>query len=162
MKRDSQKEMDLIEIVKALLDAFAGSGPLAACDSIVRGWPTTLVRENRTKGLVYIEDPLRSPYMTQQGASKSLDHFSMIIGVFTDRESGGEQTAGLVTSYLLGILNDSATIEAKKFTVVLDTTYTNTNLEAQGVEIFEAIGPTPAYVEQPDHWRKEIELHIIA
>lgn len=161
MIRDTQKEVDLIEIVVALLGAFAGSGPLSACD-IVRGWPTTLVRENKTKGLVYIGDPLRTPYMGCQGASKTLDNFSMTVGIFEDRESGGEQAATLVASWILGTMNDPATIEAKKFTVTLDKAYANTNLEAMGVEIFEAIGPTPAYVDQPDHWRKEIELHIIA
>lgn len=136
--RDGYIIEDLQHVVWTFFKSL--SSPWNAWDHVL-GYPEQEIFENFTKPIIYYCAPQISYTKMQYGGKKKND-YEMIVGIWLDRDTGGQGELNIICSKFIQMINDPQTLHTTKFTLVLGaTTYTNQTLTLQGVKIFDIRGP---------------------
>jgi hypothetical protein len=129
---------------------------------IVYGWPTSKVFETFTKPFIYVMPPMQTDFIFQSGGGKKLGRFDLTIGAWDDRVTGSTEEINIISSRILALFNDPATVQTTQFNVTLDSAYTNTTLNAQGVKIESCVGPSVIGGEDIKEFRNEFSVTLRA
>ncbi len=154
---------DILKCVHALVNKLCSTTSPWTSWTALKGFPESDVFTDFSKPLIYLEDPvLAGDRVLQQGASKRTKEYSMIVGVWDDRKTGGQEEIQMMTSYLMDYFNDPYSCMNATFDVTLAATNSDTTLYAQGVVIEGINGPRIVSTEDTKEFRREFDLRIIA
>jgi len=154
---------DIWKCVHALLKKYCdNTAPWSSWDCI-KGYPEEERFADFTKPFIYTEDPfpVGDVYM-QQGASKGKRLYSIIIGAWDDRKTGGIEEITIMTSRISDLFSDPYTVHTATFDVTLATAISDTTLKAQGIRVDAIGGPRKIEIENQKEFRREFELRVTA
>lgn len=128
---------------------------------VVKSYPEKEYFNELTKAFLYIDSPIRSDSIQQQGG-RTLGIFEIIIGVWSHRDHGGIEEANIISSELMELVDDANRIHTEQFDVTIGSTaYTNTTLKAQGLKVRNITGPrTLPDGEDLKDFRQELTLTL--
>ena len=154
---------DIWKCVYALLNKLCSTtAPWSSWDCI-KGYPEADRFADFTKPFVYIEDPMPlSDVYFQQGASKAKRQYSIMVGAWDDRKTGGIEEITIMTSRISDLFSDPYTVHTATFDVTLATAYSDTTLKAQGISVDGIGGPRKIETENQKEFRREFELRVTA
>ncbi len=158
--RAAYKSTDIQQCIYQLLKAKTAA-PWSSW-TVILGWPEDDVYKRFSKPILWVEIPVATGRLDQQGG-QSLNRYSMIIGAWDDRKTGGEEEINVISDTITALFEDPKTLHSTStFNVTTSAAFTGTTLTAQGV-IVEAInGPRVISTEDPKEFRREFEVIIIA
>ena len=158
--RDGYKINDIHDCIFKLLDAKSTS-PWNRWN-VIRGYPSTEVFANFTQPLIYLEAPKKINEIRQMGA-RSLQLWSSILGVWTDRITGSIEEQNIMEGTIFDFFDNFVSCHTSTFTVTLGTTtYTNTTLNAMKIGIDSISGFENRPTEDEKEFRSECTLLILA
>ncbi|MDD5543897.1 MAG: hypothetical protein PHX83_12055 [Acidobacteriia bacterium] len=160
--RAARKSTDIQQCIYQLLAAKAAATSPWTSWTVVLGWPEDDVFKRFSKPVLYVEAPLCNGDFNQQGGA-GYERYSMIIGAWCDRKTGGEEEMNIITDTTLNLFKDPKTLQSTStFNVTTSTAYTGTTLTAQGIVVQQINGPRVLTAEDPKEFRREFEVILIA
>ena len=153
-------EIDDIQAAIIGLLASKTSSPWSGW-TLIRGWPEIAVFENLSKPFIWVEHPqLSGSASMMQGGGKILYQWSMIIGAWDDRKTGGPEEIAIITSQLINLFADSAVHTAAFTASVGGTTYTSKTLLEWGIAISQNVFSREIATQAEKEFRNEITLQL--
>ena len=156
---------DIQDCIYALISGFSGA-PWSAW-SYTLGWPDFETPGSKTgiegdfDPTVYILEPVKTNEYEQQGGGNIVCEWSLIIGFWLNRDSGGPDEMQVWVSNMAYKFQARQAIHTATFTVKLGTTtYTNTTLTAQGIYVNGITGQSYEMSENKDAFRREMTIYL--
>jgi hypothetical protein len=160
--RAARKSTDIQQCFYQLLAAKSAATSPWTSWTVTLGWPEDDVYKRFSKPMIWVECPVSSGTIESQGAPP-VERYSMIIGGWCDRKTGGEEEMNMITDTILNLFRDPKTLmSTSTFNVTTSASYTGTTLTAQGVAVLGINGPRVISVEDPKEFRREFEVIILA
>ena len=159
--RETLKIRDIQDCIVEVLKKYAEAAPWSSW-TIKFGFP-----DIQTTGdfgpYVYVMAPMIAGQVEMMGAGKPLNFWTIVVGFWIVRASGGADEIQVWCSEMISKFQDIKAIHEKQFTVTLGTTtYTNTTLLSQGVHVRSITGPSFDMAEDKDEFRQEFTITLIA
>ena len=154
---------DIQTCIYTMLNSLTTSSPWSSWQ-VIRGYPETDVFERFTKPFIWVEAPYQTSITYQQGGLGTRN-WELVIGVWADRSTGGNQEVAIMAGRLMYLLQDPQTVNRNTtFNLTLGgTSYTATYLSAQGVFVTGATGPRDInIITDIKEFRQEILVQIEA
>lgn len=161
MIRDTHRLLDIQNCVHALIDYLCSDTSPWKSWKAVLGFPEEEIFEQFNKPLIYVLSPVQTDKKRHQ-AGESLMFYEMIIGLWDDRKTGGEEEIIIMDSYMLDFFANPGTVHASSFNVTTDATYTGTNLITQGIRIRDIGASQEQPTEDKKEFRREFTLSLLA
>lgn len=153
---------DVQTLIYALLSELTGSGGSDPWTrwTVIRGYPESDIFDHLDEPFIYVETPIMTNLLQEQGGEPSY-FWSLKIGAWDDRVTGGTEEINIIASRLIDFFNDPKTCHTQTFDVTLGTTtYTDTTLMAQGLRVVGITGPREMYTENLKEFRMEFDLSL--
>lgn len=166
--RDQYKEYDIQTTIYSLLNSFTAS-PWDRWDIVV-GWPDLTTPGDSTSKVsasfdptCYVMEAIKLNEINQVGGGVPTNLYSMIIGFWLQRRSGGSKEMSQWISEMLYLFQRPATIHAVQFDLTLGTTdYVNTTLTAQKLYVQRIDADSRDMSDDRNEFRREITLTLKA
>lgn len=115
---------------------------------------------NDHESIIYLEDPVNTDVKWHQGG-RNMTGFNMMIGAWTVRKTGGEEEVIIMADELVNLFTDHKALHQVTFDVTTDNSYSDTTLNAQGVQIQNISVASGIETEGLDGFRKRLTLSYI-
>lgn len=159
--RENYEVDDIQTLVYSLLLHLAGDTSPWTSWEVIRGFPDVDVFDQFSKPFLYVLMPTTNYAYRHQGGKVGNKMWSLLIGAWDDRKTGGPEEIAIISSRMLGLFGDPQTAHTTTFNCTLGTTtYTNTTLIAQGLRITAVRGPRELFAENIKEFRAEFELEL--
>jgi hypothetical protein len=149
------------DIQKCIFKCINAMSGFSSRWTVILGWPNTDAFKKLAKPFIYVLDPVPVNKIFHQGGIP-FRFYEMIIGIWDDRKTGGSEEINLMTSNILNNFEDSKTLHSTKFTVTLDSTYTDTTLHLRAISVLGITGPRDIATEDLKEFRKEFTILLKA
>ena len=130
--------------------------------AVYRGFPDIDVLDSFDKPVIYIMQP-NLINTTQQQGGIGRGQYSVIIGWWDDRKTGGPKEVGIITSQMIYLFKYPIALHAITYDItVRGTTTTGTTLSAQKLSVEGITNIRPIATEDKNEFRSECEITLSA
>jgi len=157
--RTNREERDIWQCLYNMLDARVTADSEWPECNVQHGYPN-FDNIDTSQPIVWIEQPLLIDRITQQGGRAVSRFYAVRLGIWADHHNGWIGEIGAISGSLIDFFDNLQTVHNVPFTVNLGaTTYTDTTLTEQGIEVYDFSGALDT-IYQEDEARREFTLYV--